>query len=148
EKLENKIFIDNMFFEKYQDIFSGLDNDQTLGKVNCPSGPCIPGVQRLMVDVDGLLFRCERISERFNMNIIGDVNNGINLEKVKQILNVAEYNIDECKNCFAFRECMSCVKDFQGKLNKIEKSKIECESRREGFHNKLVIMKILEEDLY
>jgi len=82
------------------------------------------------------------------MNVIGDVDNSVSWEKSKEVMNIAKYNINECRNCFAFRECMSCVKNFQSELNKMEKSKTECEIRRQSFHDKLVTIIMLEENLY
>lgn len=37
-------------------IFSLPTRDKTLGKINAPGGPCIPGKHRMLVDVDGKIY--------------------------------------------------------------------------------------------
>lgn len=148
DEIVDKKFTEAMFSAKYQELLSDLDKSNGLGDIGCPSGPCIPGIQRLMVDVKGKFYPCERISESNEFNIIGDVENGIIIDKVKKILNIAQYNKVQCKTCFAFRECGFCVKNYQKQTDEIEVSNDECEKNRVNFHYKLIDMQIIKENKY
>lgn len=74
-----------------------------------PSGPCIPGNQRLFMNVDGFFYPCERVSESSELMQIGHVDIGFNIDKVRKILNVGKVNEDDCKNCWAIRFCGICA---------------------------------------
>lgn len=146
EKLLDKKFIEAMFSEKYQELLSGLDKSMGLGYIGCPSGPCIPSIQRLFVDVDGFFYPCERISETNEFNIIGDVEKGIEIDEVEKILNISNYNRELCRNCFAFRECGFCVRSYQKQTNRILISEAECENRRRNFESKLIDIESIKEN--
>lgn len=79
-----------------------------LGSKDHHAGPCIPGQIRLFMSTDGNFFPCERVSEKSEIMKIGSINEGLNLEKVKYLLNVGKLTEDKCKNCFAFRGCIVC----------------------------------------
>lgn len=72
-------------------------------------GPCIPGTQRLFLNTHGEFFPCERVSETSKVAKIGDIENGLDLKKVKEILNVGKITEEHCKNCWAIRFCTQCV---------------------------------------
>ena len=78
--------------------------------VDAPSGPCLPGIQRLFADVNGNLFPCERVSETSSLMNIGDIYSGFDLEKALRILNISQLTPDECKACWCFRLCGQCAK--------------------------------------
>ncbi|WDV46760.1 Cys-rich peptide radical SAM maturase CcpM [Clostridiaceae bacterium M8S5] len=73
-----------------------------------PGGPCLPGVKKLFINVDGVFFPCERVSETSDPMIIGNVDEGFYLDKVRAILNIGQISEDVCKNCWAFRFCTMC----------------------------------------
>ncbi len=145
EELTDGKLIESMFFRKYQELLMDMNKSISLGNTGCPSGPCIPGIQRMLVDVNGFIYPCERISEINEFNIIGNVDKGIMLDKVKRILNVAKYNKDKCTDCFAFRECGFCVRSYQNAIDEIAVSSEVCENRRINFHNKLVDLQTIKE---
>jgi uncharacterized protein len=74
-----------------------------------PSGPCVPGVKRLFVNIRGELFPCERVNESSEVCRIGDLNTGIDIDKARKLLNIGRLTENECKNCWAVRFCSSCV---------------------------------------
>lgn len=74
-----------------------------------PSGQCVPGIQRLFMNADGFFFPCEKISESSEIMKMGDIDTGINIDKVKKILNPGKVNEDACKNCWAIRFCEVCA---------------------------------------
>lgn len=72
------------------------------------NGPCIPGIKKLFVDTEGVLYPCEKIVEH-NCLSIGDLSNGINIDRVIAFMNIAKLSEDECRTCWAMRFCDICV---------------------------------------
>ncbi len=72
-------------------------------------GPCVPGAQRLFMDVYGNFYPCERVSESSEVMRIGHVDTGFDLGKVHQILNIGKLTEKSCINCWAFRFCTICA---------------------------------------
>lgn len=110
-------------------------------------GPCVPGVFRLFVTVDGRFFPCERVSESSCVCEIGDIENGYNIENIKKIVNIGKYTEEQCKNCWAYSYCTICIGDADG-YEKISKEKIlqNCEKVRklteETFLNYITLREI------
>ncbi len=94
-------------------------------------GPCIPGVQRLFVNVDGLFYPCERVSEESEMMIIGNIESGFDINKIRNLLNVGKLTEESCKNCWAFRFCQLCaasadnLTDLSGKTKSFHCSRMK-----------------------
>lgn len=74
-----------------------------------PGGPCIPGQRRLFMDVDGVFYPCERVSEISDVMKIGTLESGFDLEKCMKILNIGKITEQSCINCWAFRYCTQCA---------------------------------------
>lgn len=79
-----------------------------LGEVSDISGVCIPGVHKLFVSVDGNFFICEK-TEGCAKALIGDVHQGISMDRVNRILDEFEA-LDWCKcsDCWLVRMCPVC----------------------------------------
>lgn len=90
--------------DRIEQIFSSRDH------AIMPSGPCIPGYNKLFVDVNGNLFPCEKISENNKTMNIGDIKNGLDVEKIKPMIEISSLTADECARCWGFRLCMLCLK--------------------------------------
>ena len=144
-ELENKKFFSALFQQNYKELLGGHRRAYSLGKTACPSGPCIPGKQRLMVDVNGMFYPCERISETDENNIIGNIDRGIELNKSIEVMNIARQNEEECKKCFAFRYCGLCIKAYEEGKVQDQRLKNKCQSTRNGFHNHLMEMEFIRE---
>lgn len=71
-------------------------------------GPCLP-VMRLFVSAEGFFYPCERVSEASQVTRIGDINNGVDLKKTEQLLNIERATSKACHNCWAYRYCQICV---------------------------------------
>lgn len=112
------ISVDNQHDEHYADIelvnwikkFIALYSVKTLplSEVGHPIGQCIGGGSRLMLDPEGKFWPCEKINTNISELSIGDVDNGIQTDKVKDMLNFSRDNIP-CYTCWAFRFCGLCV---------------------------------------
>ncbi len=72
-------------------------------------GPCVPGAQRLFMNVRGDFFPCERVSEVSEVMKIGNVDEGFYIDKVQRLLNIGKLTEDKCKNCWSFRFCTLCA---------------------------------------
>ncbi len=97
-------------------VENAIDNmEQVLQKAplltyDIPSGPCIPGQLRLLVDIKGNLYPCERVSETSAIAHIGSLNQGFDIEKVSRFLNAGRVTSDVCIYCWCFRFCNQCGK--------------------------------------
>jgi len=74
-----------------------------------PGGPCLAGVQRPFVSVNGIFYPCERVSEESQAMNMGDVDSGIDVQKAIEITNIGAITGDECKKCWAFHYCKMCA---------------------------------------
>lgn len=98
-------------------VANGMGKDLLLPEKMSHSGPCIPGVRRTFVDVDGNLFPCERVSEVSDVMKIGHIDTGFNIEKARNILNIGKLTEDKCRNCWALRQCTLCAKFADNIIN-------------------------------
>lgn len=106
-------------YESFLKTYNGLPIQ------SAPSGPCIAGQRRLFVDVLGRFFPCERISETSEFMNIGNIEDGLDYNNIKVMINIAQLTADECKNCYAFRMCDHCIKmcDENSQLSREKKLK-------------------------
>jgi uncharacterized protein len=74
-----------------------------------PGGPCIPGSRRPLIDIDGNIYPCERVSEASDNMRIGDIYSGFDIEKIRKILNVGKVTENECLGCWNFLHCGMCA---------------------------------------
>lgn len=74
------------------------------------SGPCIPGQRTLFLNIDGDFLPCERVCEKAGVAIIGNIVDGIDLEKAKRVLNIENIASEKCQNCWAYRHCTACIR--------------------------------------
>jgi uncharacterized protein len=102
------------------------------------NGCCVPGSRKLYITTKGDFMVCERID---GSPIIGDVDKGVNKEKVKRILvdEFSDATINDCKNCWASRLCNLCYAQCytNGKLD-MEKKRYNCNSSRDYMLKNLV----------
>lgn len=93
-------FIGNMFGLPLRSLLSSLG-----GEPNPLRGSCVPG-SRLAVDPSGRLHVCERVNNNYP---IGDVETGLNVEMVTEMLRVLQRYLDEhCADCNVKRLCGAC----------------------------------------
>ena len=96
-------------FKSLKDIHENAKISSSAIKRDHHSGPCVPGIQRLFVDVDGNLYPCERVSEASKAVRMGHIDTGFDVEKARTLLNIGKLTEKECKQCWAFRFCSSCA---------------------------------------
>lgn len=119
-----------LFYSKAIRKIAFRNRNDISNKPFVPAGQCIPGTQKIYVDIDGKLHICERVGDN---NDIGSVNNKIDMGKINGSLNQF-YNYSEahCTNCFAKRLCGICLSSAI-KSNRFNESKLklECKNARE-----------------
>lgn len=96
-------------------------------------GPCIAGSKRLFVDVAGNFYPCERVSENSEVMKIGNLTNGVEIDKVKNLINVGNVSKEQCLTCWAFNHCKICpasADDLTQLTN--EKKRKECKQTKEN----------------
>lgn len=105
---EARQMIDSLKKDKVQYMpLNGLPARQT------PSGPCVPGQTKLFVSVVGELFPCERVNEASPCMKLGTLDEGIDIHKVKKMMNFAAGTSETCKNCWAFLHCDHCLRHIE-----------------------------------
>lgn len=61
------------------------------------------------MDINGTFYPCERVSELSEPMKIGSVFEGLNVDKMRKILNIGKISENTCKNCWAYRFCYLCA---------------------------------------
>ena len=76
-------------------------------------GPCLAGSRRLFVTVDGKFYPCEKVNEESDFSCIGSLENGFDIEKVRQFINIGSITEEKCKDCWNLILCMMCFGDIE-----------------------------------
>lgn len=133
---DSEYFSENIVKDSLLNIHKRLLYNKPLE--NCSlNGCCVPGARRLYVTVDGKFSLCERIG---NVPDIGNVEEGINLEKIKKyyIDEYIEQSIKNCSNCWAVQMCNVCyARCFDENGLDMKRKKMLCESMRFSLYDAL-----------
>lgn len=98
-------------FENMEIVADRIGEGYTAQKMDNPAGACIPGEHKFFVDVHGDFYPCERVNESVGCLKIGDLKNGFDIEKIKNLTNIGQLTASKCKECWAYRFCSLCVKN-------------------------------------
>ncbi len=94
-------------------------------------GPCVPGERAIFMTVDGIFYPCEKVCEKADMAVMGDIEHGIDVEKAAKILNVEQCTTEECKSCWAYRYCNFCIRYAEVDQSEFKESILsQCEKMR------------------
>ncbi|WP_315080669.1 Cys-rich peptide radical SAM maturase CcpM [uncultured Clostridium sp.] len=110
-KLDKK-YVSRLFYPIIRELrftYSKFSESNFLPEEFHPGGPCIAGTTRIFLNADGNFYTCERVSEKSKNAIIGNVHNGMNIDKIKKIINLGKVTEKECLECWAFRYCTTCL---------------------------------------
>jgi uncharacterized protein len=91
-------------------------------------GPCVPAAKRLFADIHGKFYPCEKIVEHENF-AIGDIKNGLDINRIIEFMNIGELTKEDCKACWAMRFCNICISscnDFESNVISAEQKKVVC----------------------
>ena len=61
---------------------------------------------------DGSIVVCEKVDESKEVFTIGDVYNGLDLNKVNHLVGHTLKTLKKCRNCWAAKFCKICFKDI------------------------------------
>lgn len=105
EKNKNS-FTEKLLMDSYLPIRKRAIFDIVMDNIRM-NGCCVPGQRKIYVTVDGKLKICERVG---NIPTLGDINTGIDIEKVKKIYieEYSNYSIKKCATCWYARLCSIC----------------------------------------
>lgn len=96
-----------------------------------PGGFCIPGIRKNFVTTDGKIIVCEKVDESEEIFEIGNVYNGIDINKIERLVNETLKKLEKCKYCWAAKFCKICFKDIFNINNEF------CEKSRKDVENEL-----------
>lgn len=110
--------LDAQFFEIYMRCYQTLaiEQDRIPPKFH-HSGPCVPVANRFFVATNGKFFPCEQVSELSETVNVGDIEKGLSLDKITQIINPEVVSSSRCRDCWAYRECYICIAKADDMLN-------------------------------
>lgn len=136
-------------FVEIQRFYHSLGKISVCSQCAHPGGPCIPGARRPMVDINGNIFPCERVSEQSSIMKLGDIYSGYDIEKVNELLNIGKLTQKECINCWNFAHCGLCATaaDVQDGLSK-EKKLSYCNNSKKATLNTMKSICLLKEFNY
>ena len=132
--------------ERYFEKVRNLHRREELSSYAHHNGPCLPGVKRLFVRTDGTLFPCERVSEILDYYVIGTLEDGFYIDKIKDILNVGKITESECRCCAALRHCNYCSTEIEFTMEPTRQEKLKvCNKSYNKVFNDLYELCVLTE---
>ncbi|KUO77166.1 MAG: hypothetical protein APF77_01745 [Clostridia bacterium BRH_c25] len=99
----------NREFAKFQDKLCNRKYAKRIFDKDHHGGPCVPAIKKLFMDINGVFYPCERVSELSEPMKIGNVYEGLDIGKMRNILNIGKLTENACKNCWAYRFCYLCA---------------------------------------
>ena len=124
-----------------QKFFDGLKKGRYMRKSVHHGGPCIPGMRKIFVSVDGTFYPCEKVVENESAFSIGNLDEGLCIPKMEPILNLGRLTEKQCINCPALQNCEICVARIEGgdkeSFVTAEKKLEICQKSRQTFVNEL-----------
>lgn len=106
----DKIKLDDycvLYRDDIKRMLYNLRKGRHLREISHPGGVCMPGKERLFVNVKGELFPCERCNELSHVMCIGTTETGFNYKNIRAQMNAGR-EMEECLNCWAFQLCNIC----------------------------------------
>ena len=122
-------------------FFNSLKKGRYMKKTVHHGGPCIPGIRKIFVSVDGTFYPCEKVVENAVKHSIGNINDGLYVSKMDLLLNLGRLTEKQCIMCPALQSCGICVAKIEGEEGKdfitAEKKLQVCKESRQEFFNEL-----------
>lgn len=108
----DKRFISKLFdkeFMKFGMIYHDRKFSKSISDKDHHGGPCVPAIKKLFMNINGTFYPCERVSELSEPMKIGSVFDGLDVDKMRKILNIGKISENACKNCWSYRFCYLCA---------------------------------------
>ena len=136
-------------YELMSDLWHQINGRQpAFGEIVCPAGPCVPISHRMMISTDGMILPCERVNELNPAMQLGTLDTGVDVEKVKAMLNVAQLTAEECKRCVAFRYCKICAKSCDGDTELTREERLKGCAGNKQYAATMLELRILLDEVY
>lgn len=119
-------------------FYERITNKNNIERSKTPGGQCLPGIQRFFVNADGDFYPCERVNENSEVMRIGSLDDGFDMKKAKDILNISSITKAKCKYCWCLNLCTQCVAaaDDEGTFS-MEKRLKECEKVKQSVEEEM-----------
>ena len=156
-RFNNYLEYNNLLDQSYNSLFKSplsrekmeiIEQIGSARRTTAPGGVCFPGYTKLFIDINGRFLPCEKVSEIYEQNILGNVKDGFDINKIVNLRNIPIVTKKECEKCWAFHLCSSCIRMcvsnegidrkrrinncFSSKLNAINMLKEYVSLRRNG----------------
>lgn len=144
--VEESQFMKSLFSARFRKIYKrGTSNQFELSY--SPNGACIPGWEKLFVDVEGKFYICEKMTDFVS---IGNVEAGLDVARILEI--IKEYCglcLTDCKECWAVRLCKACyVSAKKNKWFDLEERRKYCNNMRENLSSDMIFyLEVLEKNV-
>lgn len=86
---------------------------RTIPQTTQRGGPCVAGIRRLFVTTDGEFYPCERVNETSEFCRIGSLENGFEINKISDFINIGCVTEEQCKNCWNLNFCAICFGEIE-----------------------------------
>ncbi|MCM1083956.1 MAG: Cys-rich peptide radical SAM maturase CcpM [Clostridium sp.] len=100
--------------KQIRDNYKDIRGKSHLTPIYHPSGPCVPGVDRLFVTVKGDFYPCEKVPE-LGYAKIGSLAGGYEISNIEELLNIGRMTETQCKECWALQLCSICSQQLECK---------------------------------
>ncbi len=109
----NSMVKNSCYFNVYTRTYYQHENEIKLNKRRHPGSICLLGCRRSFVKVDGTIFPCERVPSEESIFQIGNVDGGIDIDKVIELMECfTNLTSEDCKKCWIQRICnVGCLRD-------------------------------------
>lgn len=97
------------YYEHIKSQLKGRSLQAAFNEKGHPGGPCVPGVHKLFVNINGDFYPCEKLNECIEEFVIGNVESGFDYSRAEKLLNIGRTTQEECKECWCRRFCYQCV---------------------------------------
>lgn len=134
-EIETPVLMRNAWDMEILETYLERDYRDELPDVFHRGGPCIPGVKKIFMTVEGFFYPCEKVCETLSQVCIGNVESGIDVEKAKKLLNIEHYTEEKCRNCWAYNHCNICCASMEeGEMSTVISKK--CSDRKRVLEEK------------
>lgn len=118
---------------KFVDFFDVYMDKRPIPYIYHHGGPCSPGSKKLFVSTDGIFYPCEKVNEQYSTNVIGNIHDGFDYNKIYKLYNLGMLTESKCKSCWCIRYCKMCIADIQGSSveQMIKNKMLACEHQQE-----------------
>ncbi|MDY3122450.1 radical SAM protein [Suipraeoptans intestinalis] len=139
KKVDNRILLIVNMFSNFRKLYDSLRIHYPEQKIMAHNGPCLPGINKLFVTVNGLFYPCERVAENRCDLCIGCIDTGFNFETMRNILNPCKPLESKCLSCWNLRRCSFCSGMIETAGEEINASYVlnECENSKSRVINDL-----------